>query len=51
MNIHVEVDRAISVADGHAVGHAIQVRIRAGLLTVRAVLVHIEPADPRPNGG
>jgi cation diffusion facilitator family transporter len=44
VDIHVEVDPESSVKRGHAIGHDVKNRLVARLLTVRDVLVHIEPA-------
>jgi len=48
VDIHVEVDPDISVRDGHNIGHAVKDRLVDGIVTVKDVLVHIEPA-PNPN--
>jgi len=45
VDIHVEVDPEITVREGHAIGHAVKDRIVAQILTVKDVLVHIEPAE------
>jgi cation diffusion facilitator family transporter len=50
VDIHVEVDPALSVADGHAIAHAVKDRLVGRLLTVKDVLVHIEPAPAVPPG-
>jgi divalent metal cation (Fe/Co/Zn/Cd) transporter len=44
VDIHVEVDPEISVRQGHAIGHAVKDRLVQNILTVKDVLVHIEPA-------
>jgi cation diffusion facilitator family transporter len=44
VDIHVEVDPAISVQQGHAIGHAVKDRLVGQFVTVKDVLVHIEPA-------
>jgi cation diffusion facilitator family transporter len=49
VDIHVEVDPDISVRDGHQIGHAVKDRLVDGIVTVKDVLVHIEPA-PNPCG-
>jgi cation diffusion facilitator family transporter len=47
VDIHVEVDPAISVRDGHAIGHAVKDRLLQGMVPVKDVLVHIEPAPDK----
>jgi cation diffusion facilitator family transporter len=44
VDIHVEVDPEISVRDGHTIGHAVKDRLLRQIVTVKDVLVHIEPA-------
>jgi cation diffusion facilitator family transporter len=54
VDIHVEVDPAITVREGHTIGHAVKDRILAEILPVKDVLVHIEPAEavtPFPRSG
>jgi len=46
VDIHVEVDPAISVSAGHEIGHRVQEALCASNLGVLAVLVHVEPAGP-----
>jgi cation diffusion facilitator family transporter len=43
VDIHVEVDPEITVRQGHAIGHAVKDRLIARIVTVKDVLVHIEP--------
>ena len=43
VDIHVEVDPEISVREGHQIGHTVKDRLIAEIITVRDVLVHIEP--------
>jgi cation diffusion facilitator family transporter len=43
VDIHVEVAPETSVQDGHEIGHAVKDRLIAEIVTVRDVLVHIEP--------
>ena len=43
VDIHVEVDPNLSVHDAHEIGHAVKDRLVREVLTVRDVLVHIEP--------
>jgi cation diffusion facilitator family transporter len=44
IDIHVEVTPEISVREGHAIGHAVKDRLLERMVTVKDVLVHIEPA-------
>jgi cation diffusion facilitator family transporter len=44
VDIHVEVDPEITVREGHAIGHAVKARLLKETLTIKDVLVHIEPA-------
>ncbi len=43
VDIHVEVAPGISVREGHEIGHAVKDRLIAEIITIRDVLVHIEP--------
>ena len=43
VDIHVEVAPEISVRQGHQIGHAVKDRLIAEIITIRDVLVHIEP--------
>lgn len=43
VDIHVEVDPELTVREGHAIGHAVKDRLLERLVTVKDVLVHIEP--------
>jgi cation diffusion facilitator family transporter len=45
VDIHVEVDPAISVREGHSIAHAVKDRLVERVVTVRDVLVHVEPAS------
>jgi cation diffusion facilitator family transporter len=47
VDIHVEVDPEISVREGHAIGHAVKDCLLQDVLTIKDVLVHIEPAPRR----
>jgi cation diffusion facilitator family transporter len=44
VDIHIEVDADASVREGHAIGHAVKDRLTANIVTVKDVLVHIEPS-------
>ncbi|HEX5444866.1 MAG TPA: cation diffusion facilitator family transporter [Pirellulales bacterium] len=43
VDIHVEVDAQISVREGHDLGHRVKDRLITEILTVKDVLVHVEP--------
>jgi cation diffusion facilitator family transporter len=43
-DIHVCVDPDISVKDGHAISHAVKSHLLERVVTLKSVLVHIEPA-------
>ena len=43
VDIHVEVAPEISVRQGHQIGHAVKDHLISHIITVRDVLVHIEP--------
>lgn len=45
VDLHLEVDPKITVLEGHAIGHAVKGALMAAIVTVRDVLVHIEPAE------
>src|SRR5262249_58549864 len=49
VDIHVEVDPDLTVRQGHEISHAVKDRLVAAIVTVKDVLVHIEPA-PAPAG-
>jgi cation diffusion facilitator family transporter len=49
VDIHIEVDPEITVREGHAIGHAVKDRLVAQLVTVKDVLVHLEPAPSPPH--
>ena len=42
-DIHIEVDSAMTVAEGHAIGHQVKDRLVAQFPSLRDVLVHLEP--------
>src|SRR5512140_2275166 len=44
VEIHVEVDGALTVARGHEIGHDVGARLKASPLRIQHVLVHVEPA-------
>ena len=45
MDIHVAVDAAISVREGHEIGHAVQDRLYASGLAIIDAVIHVEPDD------
>lgn len=47
VDMHIEVDPAMTVSQAHAIAHAVKDRIREQLPTVADVLVHIEPVRKR----
>jgi len=46
LEIHLWVDPAISVYEGHQIGHKVKDQIMASEGLVQDVTVHIEPAAP-----
>jgi len=49
IDLHAQVDPSLSIEDAHAIGHAVEQRLRSELSGVSEVLVHVEPAA-RPSG-
>ncbi len=45
MDLHVQVDSAISVKDGHAIGHIVNNRLMKSPIPITDVVIHIEPAQ------
>jgi cation diffusion facilitator family transporter len=45
VDLHIEVDPDISVAEGHRLSHEVKARLQAELPQVRDVMVHVEPFD------
>jgi cation diffusion facilitator family transporter len=43
VDIHIEVDQQLTVAEGHRIGHAVKDRLLGDFATLRDVLVHLEP--------
>jgi cation diffusion facilitator family transporter len=43
VDIHIEVNPALSVAEGHLIGHRVKDRLLADFAQLRDVLVHLEP--------
>jgi divalent metal cation (Fe/Co/Zn/Cd) transporter len=46
VDLHIEVDATISVAEGHEIGHRVKEALCASDLGILDVLVHVEPARP-----
>ena len=44
-DLHVQVDGSLSVAEGHAIGHAVKEAILGAGLDVDDAIVHVEPAE------
>ena len=44
-DIHVQVDRSLSVAEGHDIGHAVKEAVVGAGMDVDDVVVHVEPTD------
>lgn len=42
-DIHIQVDGSLSVAEGHAIGHAVKEAVVNAGLDVDDVVVHVEP--------
>jgi cation diffusion facilitator family transporter len=47
VDIHVEVDPELTVRESHEIGHAVKDRLLQRIVTVKDVLVHIEPSPLR----
>ena len=45
VDIHVVVDGAMTVRDGHTLSHEVKDRLISSVAGIRDVLVHIEPSD------
>ena len=50
-DIHVQVDDSLSVAEGHALGHAVKEAVVGAGLDVEDVVVHVEPWRCRDGAG
>jgi cation diffusion facilitator family transporter len=46
IDLHIEVDPAISVQEGHRIAHEVKAKIQTELPQVLDVMVHVEPYDP-----
>ena len=49
-DIHIQVDGSLSVAEGHAIGHAVKEAVVNAGLDVDDVVVHVEPWGPDSSG-
>jgi cation diffusion facilitator family transporter len=49
MDIHIEVDGDLTIAEGHRIGHRVKDHLLARLPTLRDVLVHLEPFPHAPD--
>ncbi len=49
VDIHIEVDSQLSVAEGHRIGHVVKDRLTGCFASIRDVLVHLEPFE-EPSG-
>jgi cation diffusion facilitator family transporter len=47
-DMHLQVDPQMTVVRSHEIAHSVKDAVRARIPAVRDVLVHIEPAGPRP---
>ena len=45
VDLHVQVDPSLSVAEGHAIGHAVKEAVCAAGLDVNDAVVHVEPDE------
>jgi len=48
MDLHVQVDRHLSVERGHEISHLVKDRLTASPLVINDVIIHIEPHIPSP---
>ena len=49
-DMHIEVDPALTVREGHAIGHIVKDHILERFVSIRNVLVHIEPHESAAAG-
>jgi divalent metal cation (Fe/Co/Zn/Cd) transporter len=42
-DLHIQVDQNLSVGEGHRIAHLVKDKILASDLSVKDVLIHIEP--------
>jgi cation diffusion facilitator family transporter len=50
VDIHLEVDPNLTVAEGHRIGHVVKDRLTGCFASLRDVLVHLEPFDEPHEG-
>jgi divalent metal cation (Fe/Co/Zn/Cd) transporter len=50
VDMHIEVDSQMTVAQAHQIAHEVKDLVRSKLPKVRDVLVHIEPMKETPTG-
>jgi cation diffusion facilitator family transporter len=57
VEIHIQLDESLTIRRGHEIAHAVKDRIMRTILSVRDVVVHVEPfsvttaaANPEPSG-
>ena len=48
VDLHIEVDPAMTVQQGHNIAHRVKDRVRQAIPAVSDVLVHVEPRQMRP---
>jgi divalent metal cation (Fe/Co/Zn/Cd) transporter len=50
VDIHIQVDGSLSVAEGHAIAHAVKDKLLKSDLRIKDVLVHVEPVTVSKTG-
>jgi len=50
VDIHLEVDPQLTVAEGHRIGHVVKDRLTGCFASIRDVLVHLEPFGEHDDG-
>jgi divalent metal cation (Fe/Co/Zn/Cd) transporter len=48
VDIHIQVNGALSVTEGHAIAHAVKSKLLESNLRIKDVLVHVEPFNQDP---
>jgi len=51
VDMHVEVDPEMTVADAHVISGKVKSAVRGAMPEVAGVLIHIEPYEPRESTG
>jgi cation diffusion facilitator family transporter len=46
VDLHIQVDQNLSVAEGHRISHLVKDKLLASELSIKDVLIHIEPYSP-----